>query len=99
MRPVHLSDLHMAALILRNHPQDQRVALITQVLEAADTADRYRKKLRRGHPDFGTGTLSSAIRGFQVDRAQAPCETAYLEALQVVVAALLAKRQNYPKTA
>lgn len=99
MRPVHLSDLHTAALILRDHPPDRRAALMTQALEAADTADRYRKKLRRGHPDFGTGTLSSAMRGFQMESTQAPCETAYLEALQVVVAALLAKRQNHAQTA
>ncbi|MEL6641931.1 MAG: hypothetical protein AAFP98_11575 [Pseudomonadota bacterium] len=85
MRPLHLSDLHVAACALRGRPASDQVAAIRGAIAAADTADRYRKRLRKAHPDFGTGTLSSVFG--TVDEPNS-CDAAYLAALAVVVAAL-----------
>lgn len=55
----------------------------------ADVADRYRKRLRRAHPQFGLGTLTSAF-GSDVlhDEHQ---DHDYLQAMLVVVTGLVAR--------
>lgn len=94
MRPVHLSDLHFAALALAQIPPDQRTAAIDRALRHADIADRYRKRLRRGHPTYGTGTLTSAI--WDGDPLQAPkgATPTYLQCLLIVVTAVLERSDS-----
>lgn len=90
MRRLHLADLHAAACALRARPAAAQWPAIRAALQDADTADRYRKRLRKSHPALGHGTLSSAI-GPAPDPGH--CDRAYLQALQVVVAALLDQRR------
>lgn len=85
MRPVHLSDLHVAACALRVLPPEAQQAGIQNAITAAQTADRYRKRLHKAHPEHGTGTLSSVF-GTITETAQ--CDAAYLAAMAIVVAAL-----------
>ena len=60
MRAVQLADVEIAARALMIVPCEDRKSLIERLLWQADTADRYRKRLRRPHGEFGTGTLMSA---------------------------------------
>jgi len=88
MRPVHLSDLHHAACALRALPAGQQADRMHAALLAAETADRYRKRLRKSHPTYGHGTLSSAFGAVDVPKR---CDRAYLQAMQIVVSALIRK--------
>ena len=91
MRPVHLSDLHYAACTLQTHPAETQTAVLQSALAKADTADRYRKRLRRAHPAYGTGTLTSALAVAQpIDDTQTH-STAYLQAMLVVITGLLSR--------
>ncbi|MBB5722056.1 hypothetical protein FHS72_001680 [Loktanella ponticola] len=91
MRPIHLSDLHYAACALKNEPEITRPATLQSALANADTADRYRKRLRRAHPDYGTGTLTSALAQHHPIDDTTPHTTAYLQSMLVVITGLLTR--------
>ncbi len=91
MRPVLPSDLRAAAGVLLAAPEAEWPALAAQLVWQSDTADRYRKRLGKAHPRFGTGSLlaASLARGappgpaFMTDRVKC--------ALVVVLQALLSR--------
>ncbi len=85
MRPLHLSDLHVAACALRGLTHAEQLIKIQGAIAAAQTADRYRKRLDKAHPQCGPGTLSGAI-GPVIEPPS--CDAAYLAAMAVAVAAL-----------
>ena len=89
MRPVHLSDLHYAATLLASVPDKQRQSMFLRALTHADIADRYRKRLRKAHPEFGLGTLTSAFFGRPTDEIHPPHDVDYLQSMLVVVSGLL----------
>lgn len=89
MRPVHLSDLHYAATMLATVPPEQRKRLFFEALTHADIADRYRKRLRKAHPEFGLGTLTSAFSGQPIREIHPPHDVDYLQSMLVVVSGLL----------
>jgi hypothetical protein len=90
MRAVHLSDMHFAALALKQQPPNDQAELFQTALCHADIADKYRKKLRRAHPEFGTGTLTSAMADRAPVAENKGRDTAYLQSMLVVVTGLLA---------
>jgi hypothetical protein len=57
MRSVGLSDLDLAARALLAVPQETWTAAAGQLIEAAHTADLWRKRHGRAHPSGGTGSL------------------------------------------
>ena len=59
MRPLCISDLMVTARALISAPLGRRWPLARILVQQADAADRYRKKFRRNHPDWGNGTLMS----------------------------------------
>ena len=61
MRPVHLSDLHFAAVALQRVAHADRRQVFAVAVNHADIADQYRKRLGRAHPEYGLGTLTSAL--------------------------------------
>lgn len=85
MRSLHLSDLHVAACALRVLPPEAQQDAIQSAIAAAQTADRYRKRLHKAHPEHGTGTIASV---FGAIAEPAHCDAAYLAAMAIVVAAL-----------
>ena len=89
MRSVHLSDLHNAAMLLSSVPHGLREDVFVQWLWRADIADRYRKRLRKAHPQFGIGTLTSALPARLPSAADGPTDDDYLRAMRVVVTGLL----------
>ncbi|WP_246107328.1 DUF7742 family protein [Puniceibacterium confluentis] len=83
-----LSDLNFAARALLSVPPEARHAAASRLLARADAADRYRRRFRRAHPDWGNGTLvsltSSAPLPIQPDLRDADyaaCLIAVLRAL------------------
>lgn len=57
MRSVGQSDLDLAARALLALPQDTWAVAAGQLIEAAHTADLWRKCYGRSHPGGGTGSL------------------------------------------
>lgn len=89
MRPVQLADIEAAALVLLASAPDARSALAARICTEANIADCYRKRLKRAHPLFGTGTLMSAARRHgRVVRAPA-CSQTYLECIRLLADCLL----------
>jgi hypothetical protein len=62
MRSIGLADIEVAARVLMCVPSAQQANVIRQLLSDAHVADKYRKRLRRMHPQFGTGSLMSAAQ-------------------------------------
>ena len=94
MRPIHLADLEAAARALMCCPNAARTALARQLIARADAADIYRKRSRKPHPTFGTGTLMSAAAVLpQAPRPQALDSNA-LDALAKMIAALAAAQTD-----
>lgn len=87
MRPVYLSDLDRATRAVLAAPKMNRATTARQIVAAADVADRFRKRLSKPHPRFGTGTLTSAICDLPLARARY-CDTEYRACLALVLAAL-----------
>jgi hypothetical protein len=57
MRSVGLSDLYLAARTLLAAPQETWITMAGQMIETAHTADLWRKRHCRAHPNGGTGSL------------------------------------------
>lgn len=60
MRPVLLQDLLRVACVLVPVPPCERRRVCSDIFLKAAEADAHRRRTRRAHPCFGTGTLSSA---------------------------------------
>ena len=57
MRPVLHGDVVAAARVLLWRPHHERRAVMRQLLEQASIADLHYKRLKRGHPIWGNGSL------------------------------------------
>lgn len=88
MRPVHLADLDAATRVVMAAAEADRALVAAELVRAADIADRFRKRLGKAHPDFGTGTLTSATAGWprapvlRIDKTYRICLSAVIRALQ-----------------
>ncbi|GEM_PF-440440 len=60
MRPVLHGDIVTAARVLLPLPHPKRREIMQQMLEQASFADLHFKRLRRGHPVWGNGSLMAA---------------------------------------
>ncbi|PUB13120.1 DUF7742 family protein [Yoonia sediminilitoris] len=89
MRPVQFADIEIAARVLRRAPADRRASIIGQILQDADTADRYRKRLRRLHPQYGDGSLMSAALRHDKAPRPASCDALHLRCIAQIVQELL----------
>jgi hypothetical protein len=87
MRSVGLSDLDLAARALLGLPQETWAAAAGQMIEAAHTADLWRKRHRRAHPSGGTGSLY-AQASLCPRVATSPPSARYCAALLAVLQAL-----------
>lgn len=94
MRPVNLADIEVAARVLMAVEEDDRPKTMADIIARADVADRWRRKLHRPHPVYGTGTLMSAAQAYS--KAPRPLCIARdeLYAYAVVIEALVARRTH-----
>jgi len=60
MRPVLHGDVVAAARVLLGVPRAERRRVMRQMLQQASFADQYYKRLKRGHPTWGNGSLMAA---------------------------------------
>ena len=97
MRPVQVYDLTSVARVLLALPEGQRRVVSRRIVMAADVADRFRKKTGRAHPDFGTGTLQSAARGYRQAVEQASFNAPFRACLSLVLDALAARDVYHKK--
>ena len=94
MRTVLPGDLRAAACALLPVPREARGAALALLVMRAEAADRYRRRLRRAHPDWGDGTLAAAAGRVP---AEPFCDDPdYLDALLRVVQFLAARRGIAP---
>lgn len=57
MRAIHIEDVHMLARFAAQHDRNA----CYDILIYAHAADKYRKRFRRAHPKYGTGSISSLL--------------------------------------
>ncbi len=93
MRPIHLTDLDAVVRAVLTLPPGTRRDRLRLIVTAADIADRYRKRLRKPHPIFGTGTLASAAGGAQTTASH--CNAQYLACLRDLLDALEARKSHH----
>ena len=88
MRPLLPGDLDCAVAVVMAQPPEDRPRVAAQLLAQADVADRYRKRLGRAHPVFGTGSLMSAALGWPDAPRGGVYDASYCVALIVVLTAV-----------
>ena len=88
MRPVQLADIEAAARALMCCTPAARSTLAAQLVAHADIAEKYRKRLRKPHLRFGTGTLMSAAAAHPQARRPAVFGADTLDAFAHVIKAL-----------
>ena len=94
MRPVQMADLDAAMRLLLKVPSARRRLDMADLCARADIADRYRKRLRRLHPDFGDGTLMAAAMGQGLAPRPAAVTAEALSCLHIVLAVLQDKSSH-----
>ena len=94
MRPVLHGDMVAAALVLLRLPVSERSAVMRDMLEQAAAADLYRKRLGKGHPAWGSGSLMAVA--MRQGRAAEPFldDPDYCRCLITVFTTLLDWRQE-----
>jgi hypothetical protein len=95
MRPLLPGDLDTATRALIPLPPEIRAAEAARLVTAADTADRWRKRLGRAHPRLGDGTLMAAALLTGPGTPVRWCDDGYCAALATLLQALAARRQTH----
>jgi hypothetical protein len=88
MRPLLPGDLDCAVAVVMAQPPEARAGVAAELLAQADLADRFRKRLGRAHPVYGTGSLMSAALGWPDAPRGRVHDTSYCAALIVVLTAV-----------
>ncbi len=89
MRPVLHGDVTAAARALLLVAPEAREALCRRMIEEADFADRYAKRLGRPHRLWGNGTLMAAARARPLADEPGLGEERYCRCLETVFRLLL----------
>ncbi|MDH3262591.1 MAG: hypothetical protein OEM24_01180 [Paracoccaceae bacterium] len=92
MRALAPVDISVAARALLCFPGAARELAIARMVKEAEAADRYRKRLGRGHPLWGNGTLEAAARNRPLATPKSLSDCDYLSCLALVLDALLTHR-------
>jgi hypothetical protein len=88
VRPLLPGDLDCAVAVVMGQPPEARAGVAALLLAQADLADRYRKRLGRAHPAFGTGSLMSAALNWPEGPRRRVYDASYCAALIVVLTAV-----------
>lgn len=94
MRPLLIADLLVAAKAVLGVPASLRPLLAERLLDRADAADRYRRRMGRLHPGWGDGTLSAAAQAVPAGNSVALSNPDAAEALSLVLLALAKRRRE-----
>jgi hypothetical protein len=91
MRPVLYSDLTAAARALLAVPPPLRAQLCADLLQEADWADRFTRRLGRPHLRWGNGTLVAASAARAKANEPSVSDADYAACLGIVLAQILRK--------
>lgn len=94
MRTVLMGDAVAAARVLVALPPEEREDRMRRLLAEAHMADRCRKRLGRGHPRFGNGSLMDAASRHPQRPEPFLDDVEYLASLGVVIGCLLERREG-----
>jgi hypothetical protein len=92
MRPLMPGDVDCAVAVVMRQPPESRAVVAERLLFEADVADRYRKRLGRAHPVYGTGSVMSAALMWPDGPRCRVYDASYCAALIVVLTAVQAWR-------
>ena len=92
MRTVLSSDVSGAARALLEVPEERRAALCARMLQEADWADRYTRRLGRVHVLWGNGTLLGAARARRLAPERDFGDREYCACFHMVIEALMQNR-------
>lgn len=94
MRPLLHGDLVAAARVLLASPPGRRESVMEALMAASEAADRYRKRLGRAHPRFGTGSLMAAAAAWPQAPEPMLDDADYLDCLACALSALRVARSR-----
>lgn len=91
MRPVLHSDVTSAARAVMAVPKQARVRFCARLLQQADWADQFTRRLGKPHPRWGNGTLLAAAKAHVLRPESTFDDPEYSAAFQIVLAQLVAR--------
>lgn len=94
MRTILLGDISAAARALLYVPVQSRLCLLHTMIQQADAAHDYHKRLRRPHPLWGNGSLMARANVEPQAKEPFASNIAYLDALQIVISALISRKRG-----
>lgn len=94
MRPVLHGDVSAAARVLLSVPEVDQRELMLQMLERASVADVYYKRLGRGHPVWGNGSLMAVALNYDMTAEPFLDDPAYCRCWVVVFETLIGWRSE-----
>lgn len=94
MRPIQMADIEAAARAICAVAAGERAARARDICFRADVADRYRKRMGRPHPEYGTGSVMSAAAYFQQVSRPDYMGADYVDAILAISSALRSSMSN-----
>ena len=92
MRRILHGDVTSAARALLAVPQDDRGALMSQIMTSARYADCYVKRFGRVHSEWGNGSLMAAARQHPLAGEPSLSDKAYCTCLVMVLSQIIAEK-------
>ena len=94
MRPVLHCDLTAAARALLAAPVSVRGELVARIVQQADFADRYSRRVGKEHCSWGNGTLATAARQYVLADEPTLDNSEYCECMILVLGSLIGRRTH-----
>lgn len=92
MRQIGLTDLYHAARAVQAIPEPARAQACAQLLRQAHAADKYVKRLRKLHPEWGDGSLRAAALARSCEPRLASMTSDFQACLLLVLSAVMQRR-------
>jgi hypothetical protein len=92
MRTILLGDIIAAARALLAAPSDNRIGLLDTMIQQANAAHHFHKRLSRPHPNWGNGSLMARANLEPQMSEPFASDIDYLQTLQLVIAAIICHR-------
>ncbi len=93
MRTTLLGDVIAAARVLMNVQPDLWIGLLDAMIQQADAAHNYHKRLSKPHPLWGNGSLMARANAEPQMAEPFVSDLKYLAALQLVIGAIIARKE------
>jgi hypothetical protein len=93
MRPILPPDIDLLTRAMLPLPAAARPGAVQVILDRAELADRFRKRLGRVHPEHGDGSILWLVAGSE-RVSHVFCDAVYCEALEAVAGAIRDWRQR-----